>query len=72
MRLRKLLNIILTLTLIGAFPVRVSAIPSSKDTTKVRVGKWTGDVNFTSGIGCLDLKKIKMETARLVESGTLT
>ena len=71
MRLRKLLNIILTLTLVGAFPVRVGAMTSSKDTSKVMVGKWTGDVNFTSGIGCLDLKKIKMETARLVESGTL-
>lgn len=71
MRLGKLLNIILTLSLAGAFPVRVSAIPASKDTAKVRVGKWSGDFNLTSGVGFIDWSKMTMNNTRLTENGTL-
>ncbi len=72
MRLGKLLNIILTLSLAGALPVRVGAMPARKDTAKVMVGKWSGDFNLTSGVGFIDWSKMTMNNTRLTENGTFT
>lgn len=55
----------------GAIQVRASSIPAGKDSTKVRVGKWSGSLDLTSGVGFLDWGEMTMENARLRENATL-
>ena len=52
-------------------PVQTSSLSASKDSTKVRTGNWSGNVELVSGFGFLNWKEITFDSSHLRETGTL-
>ena len=72
MRLPRLFLITAFLVWTGALsPVQASSLSASKDSAKVRTGRWSGNVELVSGFGFLNWKEITFDSSHLRETGTL-
>ena len=71
MRLPRIIIVTALLAWTGLAPVHASSLSASKDSAKVRTGKWSGNVELVSGFGFLDWGKMTWENTHLREAGTL-
>ena len=72
MRLPRIFLITSLLVWTGALsPVQASSLSASKDSAKVRTGRWSGNVELVSGFGFLNWKEITFDSSHLRETGTL-